>query len=92
MRAVLSCVFLILPAGCTSSPDARQGDDQTDVITREQIVETGAPTIYELVKRLCPGWLPWRPGTFIDVRYFDEEGHLDYGVEGFLGADRIGAG
>jgi hypothetical protein len=44
------------------------------VITRDEIQGTGAASLYTVVRQLRPGWLPVRPGTFIDI--VDEENRL----------------
>jgi hypothetical protein len=76
MKTFFSFALFILLVGCASSPSAREGDDQRDLITREQIAEAGAPNLYELVRRLRWRWLPNRERTYTMLLYIDEAGLL----------------
>jgi hypothetical protein len=70
LKALFFSMCFVLLAGCASS----SGSGQSDLITREQIVETGAPTIFEVVKLLRRGWLPYRDDTYTLLVYVDAEG------------------
>jgi len=58
MKTLAVFAIQLLLAGCASSPNSsRSGFDETP-ITREQILQSGASSLYEVVRRLRPGWLP----------------------------------
>lgn len=52
--AILAAVFLFL-AGCASAGST--GARSTSTLTAEELVDSGAPTLYEAVERLRPRWL-----------------------------------
>ena len=60
MRAVVSCCFLLAlgVAGCASAPaGGRVPVANSDVVTRQELVESGAGDLYQAVERLRPLWL-----------------------------------
>jgi hypothetical protein len=57
MRAAVSCVFLILFAGCASSPNGSGTSEFQFVITREQIADSNETTLFGVVDRYHPEWL-----------------------------------
>ncbi len=65
LSMLLGCVLLAAcataPAGSTTRPDGR-------VLTREQLVETNATSVYIAVQHLQPGWLTSRgPRSITDT-------------------------
>ena len=74
---VLALFFLFLLAACASSPNAGQGSRETPEINQQQMVETGASTLYDAVRMLHREWLPRRQGSFIIVA---DQNHLIWGL------------
>lgn len=56
MRASLLFVCLALVSACASSPDHEQGNENQDVLTREEMVATDLTNLEEVVQRLRPEW------------------------------------
>lgn len=53
--AISAALFV---SACASSPNSgRDSGENMDLITREQILETGATNLYDVVNRLRPRWL-----------------------------------
>ena len=73
---VLALFFLLLLGACATSGTTAEGGDRTQ-ITQQQIVDTGAPTIYDAVRMLHREWLPRRQGSFIIVA---DQNHLIWGL------------
>jgi hypothetical protein len=59
MRAVLSIALLTLTAGCATAGGPSSGDqaNNPNLITRQEIQETRASNLYEVVNTLRPRWL-----------------------------------
>jgi hypothetical protein len=67
MRSALILSLCVFLGACASSGEAAARRAAQNQITQEEIVASGADTIYELIKELRRGWLPFRSGTFIIV-------------------------
>ena len=65
IRAFVAFAALGLLAGCASLPNAQRSRFNEAPITREQIEQTGASSIHDVVRELRPGWLPFRQGSYI---------------------------
>lgn len=61
MRASAVLLFLLLSVACASPRDPASQDDDPDFLTREQILEPGLATLYDVVLRLRPQWLAQSP-------------------------------
>ncbi len=63
-RGTVVCLAIaatLVGTGCaSSSAGARDDRGNLDLITREQILETGATNLYDVVARLRPRWLQAR--------------------------------
>lgn len=57
MRTAVVFAVLSLSMGCASSRDPGQRGGDQERLTREQILETGIPNLYDVVRRLRPRWL-----------------------------------
>jgi hypothetical protein len=57
-------VFL---GACASSGEAAARRAAQNQISQEEIVTSSADTIYELIKELRRGWLPYRAGTYVII-------------------------
>lgn len=73
---VLAFFSLLFLAACATSPSAGTDTGIQTEITREQIAETEAPTLYDAVRMLRREWLPRRQGSFIIVA---DQKHLIWG-------------
>ena len=60
LRALLLFVAWGVVAGCASTPKGDSGESRMDLLTREQIMETGATNLFDVVNRLRPRWLTVR--------------------------------
>lgn len=65
MRYVaLLTVLVVVISGCSAKSGGSSGERRSrDVITAEQIAETGAQNAYEVVEQLRRGWLTSRGAT-----------------------------
>jgi hypothetical protein len=79
MRAAVSCVFLILFAGCASSPDGSGTSEFQFVITREQIADSNETTLFDVVDRYHPEWLTYSRNVGLPIVDDDLE-KLDVGT------------
>jgi len=57
MRAVPILALSLLLVGCATSNGGTQAGHDMNRITREEILETGAANLWEVVDRLRPRWL-----------------------------------
>jgi hypothetical protein len=73
---VLAVFFLLALAACASSPGSGAGGAGQTVITQAQITETGASSLYDVVRVLHRDWLPRRQGSYVVVA---DENHLIWG-------------
>jgi hypothetical protein len=51
------CVALVACLGCASTAPGGSISANSDVITREELIQTGASDLYQAVERLRPLWL-----------------------------------
>lgn len=56
-RLVLVFFVAATAAACASTGGGDRGNTRMDLITREQIIETGATNLFDVVSRLRPRWL-----------------------------------
>lgn len=73
---VLAVFSLFVLAACASSPNSGSGSAGGTVITQAQIYETGAASLYDVVRVLHRDWLPRRQGSYVIVA---DESHLIWG-------------
>jgi hypothetical protein len=73
MKAFAVFAMHVLLAGCASTPNPSRGGFDETPITREQILESGASSLYEVVRKLRPEWLPHFPNTSVIIANDDYE-------------------
>ena len=60
MRTVFAVVLCFVLVGCASTRPSGDGRADPDLISREQILDSGAETVYDAVYRLRHEWLSGR--------------------------------
>lgn len=73
---ILAVFSLLVLAACASSPNSGSGSAEGTVITQAQIYETGAASLYDVVRVLHRNWLPRRQGSYVLVA---DESNLIWG-------------
>jgi len=63
MRPVAVLFFTVLLAGCVITPETGDPGADQNLLTRQEVVDSGVTNLYDAVMRLRPRWI--RPNTVV---------------------------